>query len=55
MSEKRVDNVKTPTGNDPAEAADSQVQMHPPSQVPGYELQSFLGRGAYGEVWSARD
>jgi len=25
----------------------------PPAQVPGYELESFLGEGAYGEVWVA--
>ena len=29
--------------------------MRPPAQVPGYELRNFLGRGAYGEVWSAVD
>ena len=27
----------------------------PPAQVPGYEICVFLGRGAYGEVWSALD
>ena len=27
----------------------------PPAQVPGYEICGFLGRGAYGEVWSALD
>ena len=25
----------------------------PPSQIPGYKLQKFIGSGAYGEVWSA--
>ncbi len=24
---------------------------HPPTQVPGYELERFLGEGAYGQVW----
>ena len=27
--------------------------QRPPSQIPGYRLQDFLGSGAYGEVWSA--
>ena len=27
----------------------------PPSQIPGYKLQQFIGSGAYGEVWSATD
>ena len=26
---------------------------HPPTQVPGYEPERFLGVGAYGEVWVA--
>ncbi len=27
----------------------------PPAQIPGYQLQQFIGSGAYGEVWSATD
>ncbi|MEN6458147.1 MAG: serine/threonine protein kinase [Thermoguttaceae bacterium] len=28
---------------------------YPPTQVPGYEPERFLGIGAYGEVWVARE
>jgi eukaryotic-like serine/threonine-protein kinase len=28
---------------------------HPPTQVPGYEPERFLGIGAYGEVWVATE
>jgi len=28
---------------------------HPPTQVPGYDPEKFLGVGAYGEVWVARE
>jgi eukaryotic-like serine/threonine-protein kinase len=30
-------------------------RQQPPTQVPGYEPERFLGAGAYGEVWVARD
>jgi eukaryotic-like serine/threonine-protein kinase len=30
-------------------------RQQPPTQVPGYEPVQFLGAGAYGEVWVARD
>jgi eukaryotic-like serine/threonine-protein kinase len=28
---------------------------HPPTQVPGYDPERFLGAGAYGEVWVATE
>ncbi len=30
-------------------------RAHPPTAVPGYEPERFLGIGAYGEVWVARE
>jgi hypothetical protein len=30
-------------------------RSHPPTQVPGYDMEQFLGVGAYGEVWVAID
>ena len=49
-----------PDSPDPCRGArgdngEASSKIVPPAQIPGYELQSFLGRGAYGEVWSARD
>jgi hypothetical protein len=48
---------------DPTQIQDSQERLlsreislkrgHPPTQVPGYEPERFLGAGAYGEVWVA--
>jgi hypothetical protein len=48
---------------DPTQTQDGQERLlsreislkrgHPPTQVPGYEPERFLGAGAYGEVWVA--
>jgi eukaryotic-like serine/threonine-protein kinase len=33
----------------------SREGSRPPSEVPGYDIQSLIGAGAYGEVWSGID
>ena len=33
----------------------SLTRSRPPTSVPGYEIERFLGSGAYGEVWMATD
>lgn len=33
----------------------SEIHDRPPTNVPGYETQQFIGAGAYGEVWTAVD
>ena len=30
-------------------------KSRPPIEIPGYEIQQFLGAGAYGEVWVGAD
>ncbi len=44
------------TGDDLDRARErSLVRTRPPTDVPGYEPERFLGAGAYGEVWVAVD
>jgi eukaryotic-like serine/threonine-protein kinase len=33
----------------------SLARTRPPTEVPGYQAQKFIGAGAYGEVWSGVD
>jgi len=33
----------------------SKKNDRPPTEVPGYEISQFIGAGAYGEVWTAKD
>jgi serine/threonine protein kinase len=44
------------TGEDIRKAQElSLPRAQPPGQVPGYNVERFLGAGAYGEVWVAAD
>jgi serine/threonine protein kinase len=44
------------SGDDLRRAQERSLQRsRPPTQVPGYEMEHFLGAGAYGEVWVAVD
>ena len=41
-----------------AESTSKQLSLEattPPAEVPGYQLQQFLGAGAFGQVWTGRD
>ncbi|MFP6673697.1 MAG: protein kinase, partial [Pirellulaceae bacterium] len=49
-----------PTQNQSSEQLERAKELslersRPPTSVPGYEIERFLGSGAYGEVWVATD
>jgi eukaryotic-like serine/threonine-protein kinase len=49
-----IDPTEIQGGMDRRRARDMSLQRgRPPTQVPGYEPEQFLGVGAYGEVWVA--
>ncbi|MCP4812350.1 MAG: serine/threonine protein kinase, partial [Planctomycetaceae bacterium] len=44
------------SGEDQRQAQQLSLQKsHPPAAGPGYQLERFLGSGAYGEVWVGTD
>ena len=44
------------SGEDQRQAQQLSLQKsQPPATVPGYQLETFLGSGAYGEVWVGTD
>jgi serine/threonine protein kinase len=50
------DQTQTQRGDEQRQARDLSLEpTRPPTEVPGYEPQKFLGAGAYGEVWVAID
>ena len=51
-----ADHTLSQTGEDLLRAQQRSLERtRPPLQVPGYEAETFLGAGAYGEVWVATD
>lgn len=42
-------------GSSGAGSVDEDGERVPPQMLPGYDFEEFLGAGAYGEVWKARE
>ncbi len=56
--EHTVSDGGTQYQSDAAKSASQKLSMEattPPAEVPGYQLQRFLGAGAFGQVWVGRD
>ncbi len=51
-----MDHTEHQSKDDRRQARDLSLEpARPPAKVPGYQIQQFLGSGAFGEVWSATD
>lgn len=51
-----IEYTQTQSPADEARSKDLSLQRtRPPTEVPGYQMQRFLGAGAYGEVWAGQD
>ena len=51
-----IEYTQTQSPADEARSKDLSLQRtRPPTEVPGYLIQQFLGAGAYGEVWAGQD
>jgi serine/threonine protein kinase len=46
---------QTPVDTATHVSAEISIHSKPPTEVPGYDLQRFLGEGAFGQVWAAMD
>src|SRR6188508_2761680 len=50
------DYTEQQTATDQQRSKDLSLQRtRPPTEVPGYQTQRFIGAGAYGEVWAGVD
>lgn len=51
-----IEHTQTQSPADEARSKDLSLQRtRPPTEIPGYQVEQFLGAGAYGEVWAGLD